>query len=208
MRSVVIATCLVVMFASHVQAQQRQKGVKAGATFPAVVIDPDDEEADYGRRTAGTFGGFIVFPVTDRVAAQIEALYSPRGGKVTSDLSDETATLKLDYFEVPVLTRFTATRSAKRSFFVFAGPSLAIRTGAKLEVGTTGGGFVYGVSEDVGDSFRRFDVGLVAGAGVDIGEWVVIDGRYVWGLMNIDRGSTTDVSVHSRVLTFMVGVRF
>ena len=48
----------------------------------------------------------------------------------------------------------------------------------------------------------------VAGAGMDIGQYLVIDGRYVWGLTNIDRSSTADLTVHSRVLTFMAGVRF
>ena len=199
---------LVILFASPAAAQQRQLGIKAGATIAAVVFDPDDDEGDYKRRVGPTFGGFMVLPINERFAAQIEALYVAKGGKLASEIDAAKVTLKLDYFEVPVLARVTVTRSAKRSFFVFAGPSFAVRVNAELEDAVTVGGYTYGNAIDVGSDFGRFEVGLVAGGGVDIGEYFVIDGRYVWGLTDVNSNPEVPVSIKNRSLTFMFGVRF
>jgi hypothetical protein len=209
MRHVVGAVVLMVLFAWPAAAQQREFGVKVGPTFPAVVFDTDEDEGDdYGRRAAATFGGFMVWPLNERFAAQFEALYVAKGGKLTSDVDNVSATLKLDYFEVPVLARVALTRSAKRSFFLFGGPSFAVRTNASYEQATSDGDFSYGESIDVGADFNQFEVGLIVGGGVDIGQWIVIDGRYSWGLTDINSNPEIPFSIHNRAFAFMVGVRF
>ena len=211
MKNGVGAIALVVIlfnFASPAGAQQRQLGIKAGATIATVVFDPDDDEDDYKRRVGPTFGGFMVWPINERFAAQVEALYVAKGGKVASEIEAAKVTLKLDYFEVPVLARVSVTRSAKRSFYVFAGPSLAIRVNAQLEDALTVDGYTVGNSIDVGSDFERFEFGVVVGGGVDIGEYVVIDGRYVWGLTDVNSRDDVPISIKNRALTFMAGVRF
>ena len=210
MRMLITGICLAaaVLTASTSAAQERQLGLKAGPTFPGVAFDPDIGDVGYKRRLAVSFGGFVVVHANDRFAAQIEALFSPKGGKLTSGLTDATLTLKLDYVEIPILGRLTAARTTTRSFFLFAGPSAAIRTGAKLENSSTQGGFAYGTSDDVSEEFKRFDFALIAGAGMDFGEWLVIDGRYSWGLTDINRSEDLTSKVQNRALTFMGGVRF
>jgi hypothetical protein len=209
MRSGVIAVCLLATCAVPAAAQQRQLGIKLGPTFPAVAVEDDDGgDAEYKRRFAVTFGGFVVIPLNDRVSAQIEALFSPKGGKATSDLQEGSLKLKLDYAEVPVLARLALTRTSGRSFYVFGGPAIAIRTGAKVESSINSDGFTIGDSIDVGVDYKRFDIGLVAGVGMDIGQWLVIDGRYNWGLIDVNRNPDVTVTVRNRVLSFMGGVRF
>lgn len=205
-----VVALLVVLFASPATAQQRQIGLKAGPTLPAVVFDIDDEEDadDYKRRLAATFGGFMVVPLNERFAAQFEALYVAKGGKVTSDTGGESVTLKLDYFEVPVLGRLAVTRTARRSFFIFGGPAVAFRTNAQLEDAITVGSYRVGNAIDVGADFKRFEVSLIAGAGVDIGQWVVIDARYSWGLTDINRNPDIPFTIKNRALSFMGGIRF
>jgi hypothetical protein len=201
---------LLVLCASPAAAQQRQFGVKVGPTFPGVVFDTDDAEddSDYGRRVAAAFGGFLVLPLNERFSAQFEALYIAKGAKLESDAGDPSVTLKLDYFEVPVLARVALTRTAKRSFFLFAGPSFAVRTNASVEDSVTVGGYNYGSATDVGVDFKRFDVGVIVGGGVDIGQWIVIDGRYAWGLTDINANDEIPFSINNRAFTFMAGVRF
>ena len=204
--AVSVVLLVVVLLTSPAAAQQRQMGVKVGPTFPALVVEPDD--AEYKTRLAATYGGFVVFPRSPRFALQLEALYSAKGGKASSDVVEETLTFKFDYIEVPVLGRVTATRSASRSIFVFGGLAPAIRTGAKAESGTQQGGFTYGISTNVGEDYRRFDVALVLGAGVDVGQYLTFDGRYSWGLVNIYTNEEIEAKVRNRALTFMGGVRF
>ena len=201
-----IALLVFILLASPAAAQQRQFGIKAGPVFAAVDVEPED--ADYGTRVAGTFGGFFVLPLNETFALQLEALYIAKGGKGTSDLVQETLKIKLDYVEFPILARITASRSASRSIFVFGGVAPAIRTSAKSEFSTTLDGTSYGESIDVGKDYDRFDVALVVGGGVDIGPYIVIDGRYSWGLMNVYKNPEVQSEVRNRALAFTVGWRF
>jgi Outer membrane protein beta-barrel domain len=198
----------VVLLASPAAAQQRQFGIKAGPSWVAVDVDDvDDEEINYKRRVVGVFGGFVVLPLNDRVAAQIELLWSPKGGKL-ADIEGAALKLKLGYAEVPVLARVAVTRSASGSFFIFGGVAPAFRTSAQFETSFTGGGMTSGDSIDIGADFDRFDVGIVIGAGMDIGQWIVVDGRYSWGLVDVNRNPEITASIKNRALTFMGGVRF
>ena len=64
-----------------------------------------------------------------------------------------------------------------------------------------------GSREDASDAVERFDHGWVAGAGYDIGRFLVVEGRYARGLSNVNRVAGT-VGFTNRALTFMVGVRY
>jgi hypothetical protein len=64
------------------------------------------------------------------------------------------------------------------------GKSVSSASGA-LRI-TTGGGFSYDISSEI----ARFEVGLVAGGGVDVGRYGVIDARYFWGLTDVNRNAT------------------
>lgn len=207
MRLAVSAVVLAfVLLASPAAAQQRQFGFKVGPSF--VAVDVDDADVDYKRRVVATFGGFAVIPMSERVAAQVELLWSPKGGKLASELEGVSLKLKLDYAEVPVLARVAVTRSTSGSFFIFGGVAPAFRTSAKIESAVTGGGMTYGDSIDIGVDYERFDVGIVLGAGMDIGQWIVVDGRYTWGLLDVNRNPVVTASIKNRALTFMGGVRF
>ena len=188
-------------------AQQRQFGGKIGPTIASVDDEAAGEESGYGRRTSLGGGGFVVLPLSGRFAAQIEALFTPKGAKLQSGQEGVTMTLLLDYFELPLLLRMTATRSATRSFYVFGGPSLGVRTNAKQEVATSGGAFRSGTTDDIGAEVKRLELGLIAGGGVDLGRNAVIDARYFWGLTDVNSDSTGG-RIRNRALTILAGLRF
>ena len=61
-------------------------------------------------------------------------------------------------------------------------------------------------NDEFEDQTESFDIGLVAGIGVNAGP-AVVDARYMWGLRNIDK--TGDGSeVKNRVFSISVGFRF
>lgn len=201
-----VACGFVFLFAASAVAQPVEYGFKAGPTFPSASFDPPFGDNDYDRRLAAAFGGFLVLPLNEKLAAQLEALYIAKGGNVQS--GDQEVKLRLDYFEVPVLARWTFNRSPSRAWYVFGGPTFGIRTKARLEESVTTVGFIYGSAVDVGDDFSRFAIGLDLGAGVDIREWFVIDGRYSWGLTDVNDHPDITSSLKTRAFTFMAGIRF
>lgn len=204
---VAIGAFMALVCALPAAAQERQFGAKIGPTFATAAIAPDGANGGYGVRTAVAGGGFLVLPARARLALQIEALFSPRGA--TLDLDDENiaVTLQFDYLELPVLARVTAIRASGYSLHLFGGPSGSIRMSAKQRVSTTGPGFAQGFNEDISADVARFDAGLIAGAGVDVGSRWLVDGRYYWGLTDINRGPD-DAKIRTRALTITGGVRF
>lgn len=189
------------------QAQQRQFGGKIGPTIATILEDSaDDQDAGYDRRVSLGGGGFVVLPLGGRTAVQIEALFTPKGGKILQD-TDVTSTLILDYFEVPLLGRITAFRSSSASFHVFGGPSAGVRINAKQQVAYSGGAGNSGYTDDISSQVARFELGLIAGGGLDVGRHGVIDVRYFWGLTDVNRNAS-EGKVRNRGLTILAGLRF
>lgn len=189
------------------QAQQRQFGGKIGPTIATIVEDSSDQNAGYDRRVSLGGGGFVVLPLGGRTAVQIEALFTPKGGKILQE-TDVTSTLILDYFEVPLLGRITAIRSSSVSFHVFGGASGGVRINAKQQVAYSGGAGKSGFTDDISSEVARFEVGLIAGGGVDVGRYGVIDARYFWGLTDVNRNASDGNRIRNRGLTILAGLRF
>lgn len=193
---------------ARAHAQKRQFGAKVGPTIATLVDEVSDENEGYDRRVSLGGGGFVVLPLGGRTAVQIEALFTPKGGKLLQETDDVTATLILDYIEVPLLVRVTANRSSSVSIHVFGGPSAGVRINAKQQVAYTGGVIRSGFSDDISSEIARFELGLVAGGGVDVGRYGVIDARYFWGLTDVNRNASDGNRIRNRGLTILAGLRF
>jgi hypothetical protein len=188
--------------ASTAMAQEYSGGVKAGVNFAKLHFDGDEaDNSAIDNRTGLVAGVFIVWPASGRLAVQTEALYSQKGA--TFHEEGASGSVKLDYLDVPILLRLSTPASNGTSFHVFGGPSLGVRLRARSEIEFQG----ETESEDFSDEVERFDLGLVAGAGVEFGR-VVIDGRYTWGLSNLNTRADDDVKIRHRVFSIMAGVKF
>jgi hypothetical protein len=187
-------------------AQQRHFGGKIGPTV-ATVHDSVDQNLGYGRRVSLGGGGFVVLPLVGRTSVQIEGLFTPKGGTL-QEQTDVTTTLILDYFEIPLLGRIAVTRSPSHSFHVFGGPSAGLRINAKQQVAYTGSLIKSGFTDDIRADIKRFELGVIAGGGVDVGSHGVVDVRYFWGLTDVNRDASDGNHIRNRGLTILVGLRF
>ena len=203
MRLCAIVMCLLVGGVSVAAAQEPAAavGVKAGVNFANLKFEGEGVDVSFDRRTGFVGGLFVVWPTNSLVALQTEALYSQQGAKV--DEAGASASIKLDYVTVPVMLRVSSPPSRQASFHVFGGPSLGFRVRARSS-GTFEGETS---SEDISEDVERFDLGVTAGAGFDVGR-LTIDGRYTWGLTNINKDDSDDVKIKNRVFSIMAGVRF
>ena len=145
---------------------------------------------------------FATVPLNDVVEFQPEALIDVHGGGVSQQGTPKDT---IDYVEVPLLGRFRVAKGSP--LVVFAGPSFGVRT----HVGVTGTGIEVDFSHAFEDSVKWFDVGRVAGAGLEA-DHMVLDGRYTWGLTNRANPRSTSSgarrSATHRVFSLSAGVRF
>ena len=193
-------------------AQERQFGGKAGASIASVSAEEGGDA--YGVRSGLTGGVFTVLPASRHLALQLEMLVTERGGSLPIDdptivQGSRKSRYLFQYLDVPVLARLTMSRSSARAIHAFAGPMVSVRTSAKAQDALVGlGGGAFGIEDDIGGSVKRFDAGLVVGGGVDVGRRLVIDGRYSWGLLDVNRGDTDVYRVRNRGFAVMAGMRF
>jgi hypothetical protein len=186
---------------------RREVGAKVGLTSASMVFETPEDNPGYGHRIYVSGGGFATVPVSGPLAFQVEALYIPKGGEnVDKDLS-RTTTLILDYLEFPALARVTVARGSSHGVHLFGGPSAGFRLNAKyrLAEGTT---LKSGETDDIGDQVRRFEYGLIAGGGVEIGRHAVADARYSWGLSDVNRDAGATHGARTRAFTVLVGFRY
>lgn len=174
---------------------------------------------DWNNRTGFCVGAFLNFKLSDSFTLQTEAFFSRKGLKVdqiinynNEPLNIDTNTFNIDFIEVPVLLKFLLASRCSISPSIFAGPFAAFKINDNLTPAEGVQG-VQGVPE-----IKTFDFGVTFGAGVEFklgggGSTLVFDARYTRGLINIaDVPTSTDFifnsKVLSRVLSFMIGLRF
>jgi hypothetical protein len=184
---------------------QAQVGVRVGVNLANLSTDPTPPPPIELETLTGLVAGiFVTVPVNDIVGFQPEALYSRQGSKIDAG-AEGTVRTKLDYLQVPLLGR---VRTGPHSpLIVLFGPSLGFKMRARLG----GPNIPEDLQEGFDDQFKGFDFGLVAGAAVETGPFV-LDGRYTWGLTNIVKETVgaepTSDNAKNRVLSISVGLRF
>jgi hypothetical protein len=201
-------TAVIVLAASVSHAQTVQAGVKVGIDFSSLpnagqVIDqivkiPSTETSS---KTGVVLGGFVMFPIRDRLAFQPELAFVMKGVKLNEG-NGGTVTANLNYLEFPMLIRY-AMAMDKHTGYVMAGPTFGVKasTSAKLDAPSQSTDF------NIDPAIRTFDAGLAFAGGIEYSRYL-FEARYTQGLTDVG----TDVyphadSVKNRVFSILAGIR-
>ena len=199
MKKAVLVCTFILAFAAVSSAQTPVGvGARIGANFANLHFHEADE-ADPSTRTGLVAGLFATVPVSGRFSFQPEVLFSQQGAKIQEG-SDE-GTIRVNYFNVPLLANIQLSGDADTSFAFLVGPQFGFRTSAEGEFG--------GETEDLKDDTHSTDVSIVGGLAVSIRNFI-IDARYAHGLRNIshDEDGSDSSEVKNRVFSISVGIRF
>ena len=184
-----------------VRAQGLGFGAEGGVNL-ATFHEDAGGETPFDFRTGVIAGGFVTWPLGSRLALQPEVLFAEAGAKAT--LGGGTSTQKLDYVDVPVLASYRIAGGPERHLAVFGGPAFGIRVRATSEASFGGGSTL---EMDVSDQVTRTNLSVVGGLAYHRGR-LVVDGRYSWGLSDIDKDTTDNIKINMREMSFMAGWRF
>jgi hypothetical protein len=201
-----IAAALVALPSSALAQQRRQFGAKVGPSFTSIALAEDDGH-DYHPRIAASGGGFIALPLAPRVSIQLEAMSSPKGARQDEEGTGVTQTLMLRYFEVPALVRVRGPILGAGVPYFLAGPYAGVRTSAKTQLSAVISSIKTGVRDNADARVERFESGLIVGAGLDIAQHLVVEGRYSHGLTNVNRVADAP-RFTNHGFSFTTGVRF
>ena len=163
-------------------------GFKLGPSFASFTSDVDID------RDTGWTGGIFIGGNRDGVLGwQTEINWLRRKGTATETDDD----FSLDYVQVPIFLRLNLGTNSKNGFAFYGifGPAFEVKVADEVN----------GVTID--DSFEGTDVGIIAGAGIEITR-LIFEARYEWGLMKINNTFSSTEEIKSRSFTVLVGIRF
>ena len=176
-------------------AAQTSLSVGGGLTLSEVQVSTAGFDITPDRRIGFTAGVGYTRPLTGSVALQIGGAYVQKGYKLNVDFFGETAsaTAKLDYLELTALAKPTFPLGAfmgegSSSFHLLAGPAVGISVSCSLEE--------EGETEDCADDLTAFDLGLLAGAGIQLGRFR-LDATYTLGILDVAADSGDDDGTES-----------
>ena len=203
-----LVTIVGVLAANAGHAQTIQAGVKVGIDFSSLpnageVIDqivklPSTETSS---KTGVLLGGFVTYPLADRLAFQPELLFVMKGVKLREG-NGGTVTASLRYLEFPMLLKYSVATGGHTGYLL-VGPTFGVKAGTSAQLD----GSSQTTDFNIDPAIRSFDAGLAFGAGVDYGRYL-FEARYTQGLT--DAGA--DVFPHAdglknRVFAVLAGIR-
>ncbi len=191
------------LFALQAPVSAQTIGFKGGMTYSKLDVEGDDA-GDYLGKFGG--GGFVRFGFAG-LGMQAELLALTKGSK--EDFEGSSASLKLDYIEVPVLARFGLGANPMISPYIMVGPAFAFETGCSAEL-SGGGGNIGADCDDTDFPRKKFDIGAAGVAGLEFRAGpgnILVEGRYTHGLLNIndDDRVGNDGKIMNRSFAVMAG---
>ena len=155
--------------------------------------------------TTGIMGGLVVgYNGSDNLGLQLEFNYAQAGQTYQDQLTffgspfaDVKKEVKLSYWQIPILFKYTAPGNTARANIVF-GPQIGILNGAEINYFLDGSsvkyetypGPAYPSLSGPKDFFNKIDVGIALGIGVDI---FVLENLYLSPGLRI-YGGITDIN--------------
>ena len=200
--------CVIIVLAIAIQpifAQDdaMQFGVKAGLNLANISFDPEIEGLSFDAATKFGVGGIILYPLSEVLDLQVEAMYLLKGSKSKIEGFDDDFEFNLAYLSVPVMGRYNLG-SGDTSPYIAVGPEFGFLLSAKSKFGDE--------EEDLKDTTKSIDLGLNIGAGVsmDMGTMPVFaEVRYSLGLSDInDDPDDPDTSIKTTGIQLFVGMMF
>lgn len=193
-------------FAQLTTVDRRQDfriGFKAGANI-SNVYDEDNNDYVADSKIGFAAGGFFAIPLGSFLGIQPEIMYSEKGFKATSSspLGDYDFTRTSTYLDIPLQLQI---KPLPMLTFLF-GPQFSYLLKTKNDFN---GNISSTQEEDINsDNYKKSVFGFVAGADVNIQNFV-ISGRAGWDISKTDtNGDSTRPRYKNQVLQFTVGYAF
>ncbi len=178
-------------------------GVKAG-TAVSNVFGKDVYDQKF--RAGFSYGIFMTYGFGRTFAIQPELLFVMKGSKYVNGTGLEAyrETMSLEYVELPILAKVYLPLSRSFRTHVFAGPAPALNIRARVDASFAGES-----QQETLDNIMGVDVGLAAGAGIEVpirGGWITFDVRYTAGLTTLSKEADDDI--RNGALSFLFGYVF
>ncbi|MBQ3655436.1 MAG: outer membrane beta-barrel protein [Bacteroidales bacterium] len=220
MKKIFLMVAVMIAAVSASFAQDFTFGARIGMNVANIGGDGDKLEPKIGLK-AGVVG---CFPLVDNVYLEVGAFYAPKGAKNSESNTimgvkvNQDYTVKLNYIEIPICGVYKyeiSSNFAVRGHFgpyfgvgLFGNEKLEINGSTKnSEAGLAGYKLKAFSSKSDECNYKRFDVGLNVGAGIEFSA-CYLGVQYGAGLSNFNSKNNKDYKMHNNVFSVDFGFNF
>jgi hypothetical protein len=189
----IIVTLLCVGVSAYSFAQEFAIGIKGGPNFANIDTEAS-AGANYENRTGFHLGAFAQIK-GERVGFQPEILFSQQGSTVKYSGQPDIKS-NFSYVNIPLIVKLYTVAGINLQ----VGPQIGLLTSAEYD------------DDDIKDELKSTDFSLALGVGWDLPFGLTIDGRYNWGLSDVNdsvgQGSGAPaVTIKNQVWQFSIGYK-
>jgi hypothetical protein len=171
-------------------------GIKGGLNFAS--IDTKSAGDTYKSRTGYHAGAFVLIKLS-KIGIQPEVLLSQQGSKFKYAGSPDLKA-NFSYVTVPVIVKLYTIAGIN----IQAGPQFGFLTSAKAEDYDVASGKV--TEQSIKDDLKKTDFSVALGLGWDLPFGLMVNGRYNWGLSDINSGASGS-TIKNQVWQVSVGYK-
>jgi hypothetical protein len=172
-------------------------GLKGGPNFANIDTEAGAGE-NYNNRTGFHLGAFMLLR-GERVGFQPEILFSQQGSSFKYSGSPDLKA-NFSYVNIPLVVKLYTVAGINLQ----VGPQIGLLTSAKVEDFDSASGQV--TESDIKNDLKKTDLSLALGVGWDLPIGLSIDGRYNWGLSDINSGADAS-SIKNQVWQISIGFK-
>jgi hypothetical protein len=161
-------------------------------------------------------GAMLALNVNEFIAGQVEFLYSMKGKSAIGDYAtySKGITVKTDYFEIPLLFRFSYPVGEISRLVLYAGPTFSFLISSKEDSTVQyqpSQTMKTDVTFDMRPQTNRYDIGVTVGGGMAVKGGpgnVLFEVRYTLGLLNKIKATGAGMQqpdIKNSYIAFLVG---
>ena len=176
--------------------QEMYIGASGGMNIADMKITGDGEDQNVNSVNLFGIGGILGLRFNDHFSLQLRPLYIQKGGQLAQDQPSPNIDFRLSYIDLDLSLKAAIGDQVRP--YILAGPSIGFLMSAELEFDAAGNL----VTGDIMDISQKTEYSLGIGAGVEYSVWngfLFIEGRYVFGLNNLNKGGTVELKVNGSI---------
>jgi opacity protein-like surface antigen len=195
--SFLVCMILSLSLAIPVMGQDYYLGVTGGMNIAKMKITGDGDEQNVDALNRYGVGGIIGYKFKENMALQLRPLYLQKGGTLIQDDDSPNVDFLMSFIELDLSLKVTFGEQLRP--YIIGGPSIGFLMSSEVELDVEGNK----ITGEVTDISKKTEFSLGIGAGLEyvLGNGVVfLEGRYLHGLNNLNKGGPIDLKYNGMVI--------
>ena len=185
--TILLCMILTILFTGGLYSKDIGYGAKGGLNIAKKIGEDAEYDGISPKSKLGlTAGGFVTYPINDKLTVRPEILITQKGARYKGDTSDGyeyKEKVKMTWLDIPILAVFQVNDVIS----AFAGPYIDLFLGGKYVWEWEGDGMSLDGDDKIdGEDVNSLGFGLIFGGAYGVTDNIDVEGRIALGLTSMD----------------------